>query len=266
MSTINSFLQKLRMQEQSHGMFMVVLAYVVSAVLLVLGSDLFYGVTTKAEKLSILTEEEAVYDNQLNQLSIIDPYGVDQPTMSYVFVAQDLEETEDTYWIMGKAMDTEEYTKFLLSLEKLDIATEQQEEESTVSDTRVVTEDERVILERIVEAEAGSEDMKGRILIANVIFNRMEHKNFPDTVKEVVFQKVNGDYQFSPIKDKRYWSVTVSSKTKEAVTRALEGEDYSEGALYFMARKISAKHNVKWFDSSLTRLFKHGGHEFFTNK
>ena len=53
-----------------------------------------------------------------------------------------------------------------------------------------------------MEAEATGEDIIGKILVANVIFNRMESEEFPDTVKEVVFQKVGDKYQFSPIADK----------------------------------------------------------------
>ena len=35
----------------------------------------------------------------------------------------------------------------------------------------------------IVEAEAGTEDIKGRVLIANVIMNRLSHEEFPDTLQ-----------------------------------------------------------------------------------
>ena len=119
------------------------------------------------------------------------------------------------------------------------------------------------ILERIVQAEAGGEDMKGKILIANVIFNRIKDDEFPDTIKDVVYQSVGGKYQFSPVANKKFSKTKVSDNTEEAVKRALEGEDYSEGALYFMARKKSRKKSSTWFDNNLDRLFKHGGHEFF---
>ena len=118
------------------------------------------------------------------------------------------------------------------------------------------------MLEQIVEAEATGEDMIGKILVANVIFNRTKDDEFPDTIKEVIFQKVGGDYQFSPIADKRYWSVKVTKETKEAVQRAVDGEDHSEGALFFMARRLARKSSAKWFDNNLTWLFKHGAHEF----
>lgn len=122
------------------------------------------------------------------------------------------------------------------------------------------------ILQRIVEAEATGEDIKGKILVANVIMNRVNNSSFPDTVEEVVFQKTGGSYQFSPICDQRYYTVTVTKDTKEAVKRVIQGEDYSQGALYFSARKRASKTNMKWFDNNLKWLFQHGNHEFFTNK
>jgi N-acetylmuramoyl-L-alanine amidase len=57
--------------------------------------------------------------------------------------------------------------------------------------------------------------------------------------------------------------VKISQETGEAVERALEGEDISEGALYFVARKYADSEKIKWFDRNLTFLFEHGGHEFF---
>ncbi|NLY48465.1 MAG: cell wall hydrolase [Clostridiales bacterium] len=135
-------------------------------------------------------------------------------------------------------------------------------EKKTTRNFKLTNEDIK-ILEQIVEAEATGEDIIGKILVANVIFNRMESEEFPDTVKEVVFQKVGDKYQFSPIADKRYWQVEVSEETREAVKRAISGEDYSQGALYFMARKLARKSSIKWFDSNLELLFKHGEHEFF---
>lgn len=127
-----------------------------------------------------------------------------------------------------------------------------------------LSDDDFQILCRIVEAEAGGEDINGRILVANVILNRVESSIFPNTIEGVVFQKSNGTYQFSPIWDGRYYHVKVSEETIEAVERALLGEDYSKGALYFAARKAAAPEKMRWFDNHLTRLFQYGGHEFFS--
>lgn len=130
--------------------------------------------------------------------------------------------------------------------------------------TNTLSKQDYDVLLRIVEAEAGCEDMRGKILVANVVLNRVEDEAFPDSVEAVVFQKKNGRCQFSPISDGRYYSVKVSEETKEAVERALSGEDYSEGALYFAARRYAEPERMLWFDTHLTRLFSYGGHEFFS--
>lgn len=122
------------------------------------------------------------------------------------------------------------------------------------------------VLQRIVEAEATGEDIYGKILVANVVLNRVLSNDFPDTVKEVVFQKSGGSYQFSPTKDGRYWSVSVTDSTVEAVERALSGEDYSQGALYFFARELTSNRKAEWFDNALNRLFQYGCHEFYKEK
>lgn len=119
------------------------------------------------------------------------------------------------------------------------------------------------ILLKIVEAEAGGEDETGKLLVANVVLNRVESSKFPDTVEEVVFQNEGGCYQFSPIENGRYESVCVSEETYVAVDRALKGEDLSKGALYFVSEKYADPESLKWFHTKLTLLYSHGGHNFY---
>lgn len=126
-----------------------------------------------------------------------------------------------------------------------------------------LSEEDLEALLRIVEAEAGGEDEDGRLLVANVVLNRMNSEAFPATVKEVVFQQSEGVTQFSPVASGRYYTVEISEETVAAVGRALLGEDISQGALYFASRKYANSEKMRWFDTKLTFLFEHGGHEFF---
>ena len=126
-----------------------------------------------------------------------------------------------------------------------------------------ITQEDYENMLRIVEAEAGGEDRTGKLLVANVIINRVKDNGFPDSVTDVIFQQENGVCQFSPIRDGRFYTVSVSDETVEAVEAALCGEDCSKGALYFMARKAADADMAAWFDKNLTRLFAYGGHEFF---
>ena len=145
------------------------------------------------------------------------------------------------------------------NLEKL------KDESIGVSESHLTMSDEDYeTLLKIVEAEAGGEDEMGKILVANVIFNRIKHPEFPSTVTEVVWQNVAGSPQFSPTADGRINTVTVSEETREAVNKAIDGEDYSRGALYFVEESTADQDNVKWFKSDLKFLFKHGVHAFYT--
>ncbi len=116
--------------------------------------------------------------------------------------------------------------------------------------------DDARILERIVQAEAGGEDEKGKMLVASVILNRVRDSRFPNNIKDVVFQ----ENQFEPTRNGAYDKVTVSEATKTAVARVLAGMDYSQGALYFRTEKGV---EGSWHEKALTKLFAHGGHVFY---
>lgn len=114
---------------------------------------------------------------------------------------------------------------------------------------------------RIVEAEATGGDIKSKILVADVIINRVRRNDFPNTITDVIFQG-NGQ-QFQPVMDGRFYTVNVTESTVEAVDRALYGEDYSQGATFFAAKASAGAGS--WHASALTRLFEYGGHVYFIN-
>ncbi len=136
-----------------------------------------------------------------------------------------------------------------------------QEEPQRIID---VTEEDYTALLKIVEAEASGEDVKGKMLVANVVINRLHHGAFGSTIKDVVYQRVNGKAQFSPVATGKIEKVVISEETIEAVERVLCGEDESRGALYFAARAYADPKNMAWFDENLTWLFQYHGHEFYS--
>lgn len=146
-------------------------------------------------------------------------------------------------------------------------AMEETEPAGTVTELAPVSESgsgledqEYQILLKIVEAEAGGEDLTGRILVANVVMNRVRSDRFPNTITEVVYQRSGRGAQFSPVSDGRIDRVGISVETVEAVSRALGGEDVSAGALYF--RSVNSRSG--WFDHSLNRVLEYGNHIFYT--
>lgn len=134
--------------------------------------------------------------------------------------------------------------------------------QQTVRENHMASEDYYSLLQ-IVEAEATGGDLRSKILVANVVLNRVEDSRFPDKIYDVVWEKRGGAAQFSPTADGRIHSVAITEDTYEAVECALAGEDYSEGALFFVARASADKQNVEWFDKTLDPLFEYGGHEYY---
>lgn len=142
---------------------------------------------------------------------------------------------------------------------------EEAAEEAAAETGRIyeVSEEDYDALLRLVEAEASGEDIKGKLLVANVVLNRVKSGAFPDTIKEVIYQRQNGRAQFSPVATGKIDRVAVSEETVEAVERALCGEDESAGALYFVAPAYADAGNHQWFRDNLTLLFSYEGHEFY---
>lgn len=122
-----------------------------------------------------------------------------------------------------------------------------------------VTKKDYYWLQQIVQAEAGNQDEKGRILVANAIINRVKSATFPNTITEVIFQSAGGVYQFSPVDNGTIYTVAVDEVTKNCVNRALNGESYSGEVLYF-----SSEHSpYSWHNTSLSYLFTWGDHAFY---
>lgn len=134
---------------------------------------------------------------------------------------------------------------------------------SMAANPKIMSDEDYDTLLRIVEAEAGTEDLKGRILVGNVIMNRVKSDKYPNTVTDVVWEYVDGVPQFSPVYDGSIDTATVSDETREAVKQILEGVDYSDGALFFIMKSAAESYNVKWFEEELEFMFKHGVHEFY---
>ena len=80
---------------------------------------------------------------------------------------------------------------------------------SMSSSAKMMSDEDYENLLKIVEAEAGTEDIKGRVLIANVIMNRVRHSEFPDNITDVIWEYDNGVPQFSPVADGRIGQVTL---------------------------------------------------------
>ena len=110
-----------------------------------------------------------------------------------------------------------------LQVTKLEDTEEQIEEE--------IREGEMEMLAQLIEAEAGNQDLTGKILVGDVVMNRCHRWSM--SVKEVIFM----DYQFACVKDGGFdeagWHI--SQESFEAAERAYTGNGMDDEILFFTA-------------------------------
>lgn len=105
---------------------------------------------------------------------------------------------------------------------------------------RNFTAEEVYLLACCVEAEAGSFDKNplSQQYVTQVILNRLRSENFPNTIKEVIFQKVNDVPQFS-VAYNGMIDRDVDPSTLVNVYRVLlHGTDLPEYVCYFYADSV----------------------------
>ncbi|HEY8450345.1 MAG TPA: cell wall hydrolase [Bacillota bacterium] len=115
------------------------------------------------------------------------------------------------------------------------------------------SEEEFELLARVINAEAYGEPFEGQVAVGSVIINRVLDPNFPDTIKEVIFQP----NQFKVVENGQV-DRPVSETAYRAARSALYGSDPSGGALYFYNPATSQSD----FFSRLTVTARIGDHVF----
>jgi N-acetylmuramoyl-L-alanine amidase len=95
-----------------------------------------------------------------------------------------------------------------------------------------ISNGEKDLLARLVEAEAKGESYEGKVAVATVVLNRVDSPEFPDKVTDVINEVVGKSYAFSPVQNGEIRK-PASDEAKEAVDEALTREDRLNGSIYF---------------------------------
>ncbi len=88
-------------------------------------------------------------------------------------------------------------------------------------------------LAKMIYAEARGEPLEGQIAVGAVIMNRVNSSLFPNTVREVLFERSNGVFQFTPVSNGSINTAVPNDVNMEAAIRAANGEDPTNGSLFF---------------------------------
>lgn len=102
----------------------------------------------------------------------------------------------------------------------------------TLTIPKSLSSSEKDLMARLVHAEAKGEPYEGKVAVATVILNRVNHQEFPNTVKEVIYEQVNGHYAFTPIKNGAI-NNAADAESIRAVNEALAFSGQGTGSLYF---------------------------------
>ena len=114
--------------------------------------------------------------------------------------------------------------------QEIEQAKEKEQEKSAVS----ISNEEKDLLERLVEAEAKGESYEGKVAVATVVLNRVESSQFPDSITKVINQK----NAFSPVQNGEI-NKPASSEAKQAVEEALTRKDRLLDSIYFYNPEIA---------------------------
>ncbi|WP_223589927.1 cell wall hydrolase [Neobacillus bataviensis] len=120
-----------------------------------------------------------------------------------------------------------------------------------------ISNEEKDLFARLVEAEAKGESYEGKLAVATVVLNRVDSPQFPNTVTGVIKQVVGDVYAFSPVQNGEI-NKPASDDSKRAVEEALTRTDRLSDSLYFYNPKITSD---KWIRTRT--VVKTIGHHVF---
>lgn len=113
-------------------------------------------------------------------------------------------------------------------------------------------------LSRIISAESAGEPLFGKIAVGNVVMNRVASAGFPDSIHDVIFDRVGG-IQFTPVAN----GTINNTPTEESVLAAklcLDGADVVGNSLFFLN---PGKSSSTWITKNCSYVTTIGSHSFY---
>ncbi|MBR5514749.1 MAG: cell wall hydrolase [Clostridia bacterium] len=130
--------------------------------------------------------------------------------------------------------------------------------DALIQGTSYYSEDDLYWLSRIIHAESGGESFMGKCAVGNVVLNRVESAQFPNSIKEVIFDK-NYGVQFSPAANGTIYN-TPSEDSVLAAKACLDGFMKSDAILYFLNPRTASNF---WIVNNRSYAFTIGNHDFY---
>lgn len=113
-------------------------------------------------------------------------------------------------------------------------------------------------LSRIISAESRGESFMGKCAVGNVVQSRAASSQFPDSIKEVIFDTKFG-VQFSPISDGSIYNEPTAESVM-AAKAVLDGFTKVENCLYFLNPRTATN---SWIINNRRFCMRIGNHDFY---
>ncbi|MBP1924410.1 spore germination cell wall hydrolase CwlJ-like protein [Sedimentibacter acidaminivorans] len=94
------------------------------------------------------------------------------------------------------------------------------------------------LLARLITAEAQGESYDAKIAVGAVVMNRVKSDSFPNSINDVIYQVINGYYQFTPVLN-GWINKPAQDECIKAAKEVLNGTDPTNGALFFFESSIT---------------------------
>lgn len=94
------------------------------------------------------------------------------------------------------------------------------------------TQSDLDLLARLINAEAQGEPYNAKVAVGAVVVNRVKSSNWPNTITDVIYEKINGYYQFSPVLN-GWINYAATADSRQAALDALKGIDPTNGAQFY---------------------------------
>lgn len=111
------------------------------------------------------------------------------------------------------------------------------------------------LLMKVAQAEAGNQGIDGMWMVMSVVYNRVHSSDFPNTIKEVIYQP----YQFSTVTNGSIDKVEISTECHLALAKLEMGNVVPKIVAF---ETLKSNSNDKYFN----KVYQYEGHKFYTKK
>ena len=109
-----------------------------------------------------------------------------------------------------------------------------------------LSSEEIFLLEVTIQHEVGNFSKTYKRYVAELIYNRIQSEDFPDTVKEVLFQQG----QFQGIQSWAYSGIEIDNETREVIYEVFSKQHTTHPATFYYNPSLSEYESVMWFEYS----------------